>query len=325
MSERAPIHLGWWLSSEEHSARSLVEQAVLAESIGIGTVMIPDHLQPWVPAQGHAGHVWTTIGAIAVATERLEVGTGVTAMVHRNHPIVVAHAASTAAVLLEDRFFLGVGTGERLNEQVFGQRWPHPAERRQMLEEAIDVIRRLWSGEAVHHVGDHWRVEHLTVWERPAAPPPIYVAASGKRTARLAGTAGDGMIAVAPNAQIVDAYRGAGGTGPCRAQLHVCVAEDTEAALDLAWRWWPNGGIAPAVLPELARPEQFEAVAATTVREAMHESVVCATDAQPIVDAIDRYAGAGFDAVYIHQVGPNQQRLADLLRTELLPHYRDGG
>lgn len=322
MSERSPVRLGWWLSSEEHSARSLVEHAVLAESIGVETAMISDHLQPWIAAQGHAGHVWTTIGAIANATERLEIGTGVTAMIHRSHPINVAHAAATAAVLSADRFFLGVGTGERINEQVFGARWPRPGERRQMLTEAIDVIRELWGGEAVHHHGDRWRVEHLTIWERPATFPPIYVAASGKRSARLAGTSGDGMIAVAPEAQLVDVYRGAGGSGRCVAQLHVSIADDDDSALETAWTWWPNGGLAPGVLPELARPEHFEAIAATTMRDAMRQTVVCATDAGPIVAAIDRYVGAGFDTVYIQQIGPDQQRLADLMRTELLPHYR---
>jgi coenzyme F420-dependent glucose-6-phosphate dehydrogenase len=127
------IRLGWWLSSEEHDPRTIVEHARLAESSGFTTAMLSDHLLPWVPRQGPAGHAWTTLGAIAVATGRLEVGTGVTAMIHRNHPIDVAHAAATAAVLFQDRFFVGVGTGERLNEQPFGERWPRAAEGRHPL------------------------------------------------------------------------------------------------------------------------------------------------------------------------------------------------
>ena len=121
MSER-PFRLGWWLSSEEHDPRHLVTHAVLAEAAGFETAMISDHLQPWVRHQGHGSFVWTVIGAIANATERLEVGTGVTAMVHRNNPVGVAQAACTAAVMLEGRFFLGVGSGERLSEQPFGER-----------------------------------------------------------------------------------------------------------------------------------------------------------------------------------------------------------
>jgi len=321
MSER-PLRLGWWLSSEEHDPRRLVDHAVLAEASGFPTAMISDHLQPWVLGQGHAGHVWTTIGAIAHATDGIEVGTGVTAMVHRSHPIDVAHAAATAAVLLDERFFLGVGTGERLNEQPFGQRWPRGGERRQILQEAIGVIRSLWAGGNVNHRGDWWNVEHMRLMDRPAAPPSIFVAASGKRSSALAGELGDGMIGVEADATLVDAYRGAGGEGRCLAQLHVSIADTMDDAVDNAWEWWPNGAVAPALLSELARPQHFEAAAETIRRDAIHSTVVCAVDAQPIVAAVDRFVGAGFDTVYLHQIGPDQQRLADLARQELIPHYQ---
>ena len=320
MSDR-PVRLGWWLSSEEHSARCLVEHATTAEAVGFRTAMISDHLQPWVRPQGHAGHVWTTIGAIANATDRLEVGTGVTAMVHRSHPIGVAHAAATAALLLEDRFFLGVGTGERINEQAFVERWPRAGERREQLGEAIDVIRQLWRPGNVNHDGTHFRVENLRLWELPAAPPPIHVAASGPRTAVLAGEVGDGMIAVSPDSALVDTYHGSGGHGPCIAQIHLSIADTMDAAIDNAWTWWPNGAVAASLLAELSRPEHFEAVAGSTRRDAIHATVVCATSADPIVTAIDRYVGAGFDTIYLHQIGPDQQRLADLAAGELLGHY----
>jgi G6PDH family F420-dependent oxidoreductase len=320
MSERQ-LRLGWWLSSEEHDPRELVGQAVTAERTGFPTAMISDHLQPWVRKQGHAGHVWSTVGAIANAVDGLEVGIGVVSMVHRWHPIMVAHAAATAAVLLEGRFFLGVGTGERLNEQAFAERWPRSGERRERLADAIDVVRRLWSGENVNHDGPAGRVENLSLGEVPAAPPAIYVAAAGRRSAALAGRAGDGLIAVAPEADLVDAYHGAGGGGRCIAQLHVSLAATEEEALATAWEWWPNGAVAGQVLSELARPQDFEAVAGGTRREAIHETVVCTTDAEPIVKAINRYVGAGFDTLYLHQIGPDQQRMADLARTELLPHY----
>jgi G6PDH family F420-dependent oxidoreductase len=319
MSERQ-LRLGWWLSSEEHDPRELVGQAVTAERTGFRTAMISDHLQPWVRKQGHAGHVWSTVGAIANAVDGLEVGIGVLSMVHRWHPIMVAHAAATAAVLLEGRFFLGVGTGERLNEQAFAERWPRSGERRERLADAIDVVRRLWTGENVNHDGPAGRVENLSLGELPAAPPAIYVAAAGRRSAALAGRAGDGLIAVAPAADLVDAYHGSGGGGRCIAQLHVSLAATEEEALATAWEWWPNGAVAAEVLSELARPQDFEAIAGGTRREAIHETVVCTTDAEPIVKAINRYVGAGFDTLYLHQIGPDQQRLADLARTELLPH-----
>src|SRR3954453_7930842 len=190
-----PLRIGWWLSSEEHDPRRLVEHAALAERVGVRTAMISDHLRPWTRRQGNAGFVWTTIGAIAHATEQLEVGTGVTALVHRSHPINVAQAAATCAVLLEDRFFLGVGAGERLNEQPFGRRWPRAGERRGLLHEGIGIVRDLLDGRTVNHRGDLANVEQLSLATRPAKRVPIYVAASGKRSAAVAGEAGDGLIA----------------------------------------------------------------------------------------------------------------------------------
>jgi len=316
------VRLGWWASAEEHDARHLVDHVVAAEAAGFPTAMVSDHLRPWTRKQGHAGHVWTILGAMARATDKIEVGTGVTAMVHRNHPINVAHAAATAAVMFDGRFFLGVGAGERLNEAPFVERWPRPGERREQLGEAIEVLRALWGTDNVNHDGAHWRVENLRLFEQPAAPPPVYVAASGRRSATLAGEAGDGLIAIAPDARLVDAYHGAGGDGPCLAQLHVSLGATDDEAMETAWTWWPNGGIAGPVLSELARPEQFEAVAETTVRDAIHDTVVVATDAGPVVAAIDRFVAAGFDTVYLHQVGPDQQRLVDMARADLLDHYR---
>ena len=315
------VRLGWWLSSEEHDPRRLVEQAGLAERSGFGTVMISDHLLPWVRSQAHAGYVWTTVGAIAQAAESLEVGTGVTAMIHRSHPINVAHAAATAAILLEGRFFLGVGTGERLNEQPFGRRWPGAGERRERLREAIDVIHQVWRGQNVNLRGKHWRVENLCLLERPAGPSPIHIAVSGVRSARMAGECGDGIIAVTPDVRLVDAFHGAGGDGPCIGQLHLSLASTIDLAIDNAWEHWPNGAVPPALLTELARPEHFEALAEAAGREAICDSVVCATDAGPVIRAIDRFVGAGYGTIYLHQVGTDQRRLADLAAGELLPHY----
>jgi G6PDH family F420-dependent oxidoreductase len=317
------VRLGWWLSSEEHDPRALVEEAMAAEEIGVTTAMISDHLQPWTRAQGQASHVWGVLGAVAQATAQLQVGTGVTALGHRQSPISVAHAAATAAVLFDERFFLGVGTGERLNEQPFGQRWPTADERRQRLEEAVELVRCLWSGDLVTRRSETFAVERLRLMTRPSIAPPIYVAASGKRSAVLAGTIGDGLIGVEPDARLVEVFRGAGGAGkPCLAQLHVSLAASEDKARDNAWTWWPNAVVPPGVLSELATPSDFEAVAAAIGPDTVGETVVCATGAEPIVAAIDRFVGAGFDTVYLHQVGPDQQRLLDVIESELLGHYR---
>jgi coenzyme F420-dependent glucose-6-phosphate dehydrogenase len=317
-----PVRLGWWLSSEEHDPRRLVDHARLAESTGFRTAMVSDHLQPWTRGQGHASFVWTVLGAIAHATDELEVGTGVTAMLHRNHPVAVAQAAATAGLMFEGRFFLGVGSGERLNEQPFGERWPRAGERRERMCEAVGLLRRLWSGDDTSARGATWNVENLALFSLPAPPPPVYVAASGTLSAKVAGEIGDGMIGVAPDARLVDVFHGSGGAGKrCLAQLHISLAASMDAAMDQAWEWWPNGAVPPSLLSELAQPEDFEAAAADVQRDVMSRTVVCTTDAATVIGAIDRFVGAGFDTVYLHQVGPHQQRLADMAASELIPHY----
>jgi coenzyme F420-dependent glucose-6-phosphate dehydrogenase len=318
-----PLRLGWWLSSEEHDPRHLVKHAVMAEATGFETAMISDHLQPWTRRQGQSGHVWTTVGAIANATETIEVGTGVTAMIHRAHPIAVAQAAATAAVMLDGRFFLGVGSGERLNEQPFGRRWPGAGERLDRLREGVEVVKRLLSGENVNHRGEHWRVENLALTTRPGVAPAIYVAASGPRSAALAGEVADGLIGVQPDVTVVDIFHGNGGRGKrCIGQVHVSLAATMGQAVSTAREWWPNSALPPAILSELARPQDFEVLTTDVTDDAIRTSVVCADDGEPVIRAIDRFVAAGFDSVYVHQIGPDQQRLADLARTELFPHYR---
>jgi coenzyme F420-dependent glucose-6-phosphate dehydrogenase len=323
MSDRRPLRLGWWLSSEEHDPRELVEHARVAETIGFDTAMISDHLRPWVRRTGHASFVWTTLGAIAHATDRIEVGTGVVAMIHRTNPIVVAHAAATAAVMFEGRFFLGVGTGERLNEQAYGQRWPRPGERRAKLREAVTLLHRLWAGDTVEHRGEYWTVESLDLATRPAVPPALYVAASGPRSAALAGEIADGLIGVVADGHLTDVFRASGGAGkPQLGQLHISLASTIDDAVDAAREWWPIGAIAPELLTELARPRDFEAAARTAASDAIHATVVCTTSAAPIIEAIDKFVAAGFDTIYLHQIGPDQRRLTDVASSELLPHYR---
>ncbi|MGD9997568.1 MAG: TIGR03557 family F420-dependent LLM class oxidoreductase [Ilumatobacteraceae bacterium] len=316
------VQLGWWLSSEEHDPRPLVDLGVRAEAAGFGVAMVSDHLQPWTRHQGQSPHAWTVLGALASETRDLRIGTGITAMVHRYDPINVAHAAATTAVMSEGRFFLGVGTGERLNEQAFGRRWPSPGERRARLAEAIDVIRRLWAGGPVHHRGQFWRVEALELATRPAIPPPIYMAATGRKSAMLAGESADGVIGVSPDQRVVAVFRGSGGEGkPCMAQLHVSLAASFDEAVDNAWEWWPNAVVPSPLLGELARPAHFESTAQAIGAAGIDRAVVCAVGPEPVVAAIDRLVGAGFDTVLLHQIGPDQERLLRLCESELLPHY----
>jgi coenzyme F420-dependent glucose-6-phosphate dehydrogenase len=320
MGERRPFRLGYWLSSEEHPPRRLVELAVAAEETGFRTAMISDHYHPWVGAQGQAPFVWGVLGAIAQATSELEVGTGVTAPIQRIHPAIVAQAAATAACLMPGRFFLGLGSGERLNEHVTGQHWPSAGARREMLEEAVEVIRALFEGKLVNHRGPHFTVEGARLYTLPDELPPIHLAASGKRSAALAGRIADGLIGVVPSPDHVDAFEANGGRGkPRLAQVHVCVDEDEAAARRTALRYWPQGAIEGTALAELPRPEEFEQLAALVTEDQVADVVVCGVDVDRHLEAIAEFATAGFDTVYVHGVGPDQETFLRFYRDEVLP------
>src|SRR3954470_4680253 len=198
--------LGYALSSEEHAPLDLVANARRAEEAGFTFALISDHYHPWVDAQGHGPFVWSVIGGIAHATERLRLGTGVTCPTVRIHPAVIAQAAATSAAMMPGRFFLGVGAGENLNEHILGDYWPSPDERQEMLEEAIDVMRLLWQGGYQTHRGKHYRVENARIYTLPDEPPPIAVAAGGPKAAELAARKGDALISTAPDSELVDAY-----------------------------------------------------------------------------------------------------------------------
>src|SRR5262245_5486106 len=192
---RAPgISLGYQLSSEEHSAPDLVGLARKAEESGFTFALISDHYHPWTDRQGQSPFVWSVIGAIAQATERLRVGTAVTCPSGRIHPAVIAQAAATAATLMPRRFFLGVGTGENLNEHILGQGWPETEVRQERLAEAIDIIRLLWTGGNQSHHGRHFTVENARLYSLPDELPPLLVATGGPRTSDLAGRVADGLI-----------------------------------------------------------------------------------------------------------------------------------
>jgi len=313
------VTLGYALSSEEHPPRELVRQARRAEEVGFPFALVSDHFHPWIDRQGHAPMVWGVVGAIAAATERLHLGTGVTCPMIRTHPAIVAHAAATAACLMPGRFFLGVGTGENLNEHVTGGRWPAPAERIEMLEEAVEVIRLLWRGGVQSHQGRHYTVDRARLYTLPDDPPPLKVAAASPVAAELAGRVGDGLISTAPKAEIVERFAEAGGDGPRIAQMTVCWAETEEAARRTAHEWWPNVALSGDLSQELATPEHFE-MAATNVREEdVAGAITCGPDPEKHLEMIRAYDEAGFTHVYVHQVGPDQDGFFRFYEREVLP------
>ncbi|HKY15912.1 MAG TPA: TIGR03557 family F420-dependent LLM class oxidoreductase, partial [Microthrixaceae bacterium] len=237
------MKIGYTLSSEEHPPRRLVDLAADAEAAGFQFLTISDHFHPWVSRQGQSAFVWSTIGGVACSTERIPLAVGVTCPILRIHPAVVAHAAATAAAMMPGRFSLGVGTGERLNEHVLGQRWPAIEERREMLEEAIEVMRRLWTGDSVDHRGEHFTVENARLHTCPETPPPVVVSAFGPTSAEMAGRVGDGLWSTAPSEELVEAFERGGGDGPRYGQITMCWAEDEAAARRTALEYWPNSAI----------------------------------------------------------------------------------
>jgi coenzyme F420-dependent glucose-6-phosphate dehydrogenase len=314
------MELGFALSSEDHPPSELVRQAQLAERAGFTFRLISDHFHPWVSDQGQSPFVWSTLGAIAQGTETIRMGTGVTCPLIRIHPAIVAQASATVAAMMPGRFFLGVGTGENLNEHVTGARWPLAWERLEMLEEAVEVIRRLWSGKETTHRGEHYTVEQARLYTLPDEPPGLYLAAAKPQAAELAGRIGDGLISVAPDDEIVGAFEEAGGRGkPKLGMIHVAYDEDEEAGHERAHRLWPNLGLAGAGGQELPAPRDFEESAANVTVADVAESIPAGPDPAPYLELIGRYDEAGFTHVYVHQIGDNQEEFAEFAARELLP------
>ncbi|WP_214408461.1 LLM class F420-dependent oxidoreductase [Sphaerisporangium fuscum] len=313
---------GYFLSSEEHDPKELVRQAKLAERAGFESLWISDHYHPWTDEQGQSPFVWSVIGAIAEATS-LPITTAVTCPLIRIHPAVIAQAAATSAVLTGGRFRLGVGTGEALNEHIVESRWPPASERLEMLEEAVELMRRLWSGELVTHRGTHYDVDNARIYTLPDQPPPVYVSAFGDKSIQLAGRIGDGYINTGPAAEMVRKFREAGGQGkPVQGGLKVCYAEDAAQARKTVHRLWPNQGIPGEASQILPLPRHFEQLASLVTEEEATAASPCGPDPEEHVRAIKQYIDAGFDEVYVNQIGPEQDAFFDFYAEQVLPRLR---
>ena len=310
---------GYALSSEEHRPLDLVRNARRAEEAGFTFALISDHFHPWVDEQGQSAFVWSVIGAIAQATERLRLGTGVTCPTIRIHPAIIAHAAATCGALMPGRFFLGVGTGENLNEHILGDKWPVPDERLEMLEEAIEVIRTLWEGGYQTFRGDYFEVEQARLYTLPEEPIPIAVAAAKPLAADVAAHSGDALISTAPQRELIDGYRQAGGDGPVYGQVTVCWAPTEEEGVRTAHRIWPNAGLGGDLSVELALPLHFEQASQTVTPEMIGESTPCGPDPARYVEMVQQYLDAGFDHIYFHQIGPDQEGFFRFWQEELRP------
>jgi G6PDH family F420-dependent oxidoreductase len=315
---RRPMKIGCFLSCEEFGPRELVEQARRAEAAGFHALWISDHYHPWNDQQGHSAFVWSVIGAISEATS-LPVTTGVTCPTVRIHPAVIAQAAATSAVLLEGRFNLGVGSGEALNEHILGTHWPEADVRLEMLEEAVEVMRTLWSGGQHSHRGGHYTVENARVYDLPDEPPPVLVSGFGPKAVRLAARIGDGFATTSPDKDSIDLYRSEGGKGPVHAGTKVCFMADEADARRTAHRLWPNEALPGELAQILPTPSHFEQACELV------EPEMLSTPASPDLDAhaesLQAYADAGVDELFVQQIGPEQDAFFETWAKEILPRF----
>ncbi|MEU2927042.1 LLM class F420-dependent oxidoreductase [Streptomyces sp. NPDC007251] len=310
---------GYFLASEEHSPAALVEQARMAEQAGFRALWISDHYHPWNDAQGQSAFVWSVIGALSEAVS-LPIETAVTCPTVRMHPAVTAQAAATSAVMTEGRFRLGVGTGEALNEHILGDRWPPTHVRLEMLEEAIQVMRRLFTGEEVNHRGTHYTVENARLYTVPDEPVPIDISGFGPKAISLAARVGDGYISMMPDDEMVTQFRkGGGGAKPVSGGTKVCYGTDREECVRTVHRLWYNELLPGEMGQVLPSPQHFEQLHELVTEDMVREKVVCGDDADQHVAVLKSYADAGFDRVYVNQIGPDQQGFFDFYRTKVLP------
>lgn len=314
------VEVGYILSSEEHGPNDLVRHAAQAEEAGFSRAWISDHYHPWVDAQGHSPFVWSVLGGVAQATESLRIGTGVTCPTVRIHPAIVAQAAATSAVMLPGRFFLGVGSGENLNEHVLGDRWPPAAVRLEMLEEAVAVLRLLWQGGDQTHRGTHYTVENARIYDLPEEPIPVYVSAFGPKALEVAARIGDGYVGTSPEPDLVGAFRAKAGDGkPTIGELKSCWGDDAAACRALAHRLWPNIGLPGELAQILPTPAHFEQATQLVTEEMVAGPIPTGNDPEQYAASIRQYADAGYDEVYIHNIGEDQAGFVSFFRDEVRP------
>ena len=314
--------IGYFLSSEQFTPKQLIDQAKRAEDAGFEALWISDHFHPWNDEQGQSPFVWGIIGALSEATS-LPVSTAVTCPTIRIHPAIIAQAAATAAVQLDGKFVLGVGSGEALNEHILGDPWPSVGVRLEMLEESIDVIRLLLGRDEVSHHGVHYEVQEARIYTRPEQPLPIYVSGFGPQAAELAGRIGDGYVLVTPEADLVKTFRASGGGDkPVQAGTKVCWDNDADAAVDTAHRIWGNQGLPGQTSQILPRPEDFAALQQLVPKQDIADSVACGPNPDKHAAQVREYLEADIDEVYVSQMGPDMDGFFTAWQRDVLPQLR---
>lgn len=311
---------GYKLMTEEHGPKALVANAVRAEAAGFDFVSISDHFHPWLEAQGHAPFAWSVLGAIAQATSKVGIVTGLTCPIIRYHPAIIAQAAATIALMSGDRFSLSVGAGERLNEHVVGARWPSIPERHAMLGEAIDIFRTLWSGGVHTKIGRHFVLDHARLYDLPEKPIPVVMGVSGPHGVALAAAKADGIMATEPNAELVRSFRSQSGAGgPAYAEALLAFANTEDIGLNLAKERFSFSALGWAVNSELPTVEAFEAACRYVEPGNLAGSIGVGPDPEAHLRIIERYMEAGFDHIVLTCPGPAQDRFLEFFEHELRP------
>lgn len=313
------MKIGFKLMAETFGPQELVRQAVRAEELGFDFVELSDHYHPWLYSHGHSPFAWTVLGAIATATERIRLGTGVTCPFLRYHPAIIAQAAATTALLSNGRHFLGVGSGERLNEHVVGAGFPSVTDRHRMLREAMEIMRRLWSGGMHSFDGAYLTLEDARVYDLPDAPPPVIVAISGEESARLAAEFGDGIIATEPKSELVDAFERAGGYGPRYIEVPLAIHADRETALRNAREMFRFSSGGWKVMSELPNPVNFEAATQNVTVDEIAQTVSAGPEPEDHVAQIRAFADAGFDHLALVNAGGDVDEFFAYYQEELAP------
>jgi G6PDH family F420-dependent oxidoreductase len=316
------MRIGFFLATEEFTPAELLAQARAAEEAGFHGLWISDHFHPWNDEQGQSPFVWTVLGALSQVTSRGPVTTAVTCPTVRIHPAVIAQAAATSAAMFGDRFRFGVGSGEALNEHVLGDPWPEAGVRLEMLEEAIDLIRELWRGGVVNHRGAHYRVQHARLYTLPESPPPIPVSGFGPKAVDLAARIGGGYVITMPDAELIRRYRSnGGGDKVVQAGVKVCWGPDEAEARRTVRRLWPGEGLPGELAQVLPTPEHFEQATELVTEEMLAEAVPCGPDLDRHIDAMQEFADAGVDELYIHQIGGPGDDFFSTYAREILAHF----
>jgi G6PDH family F420-dependent oxidoreductase len=322
-------NFGYTLMTEQAGPKQLVRDAVHAEQVGFDFEVSSDHYFPWLSAQGHAPYAWTVLGAVAHATERVELMTYVTCPTIRYHPAVVAQKAATLQLLADGRFTLGLGSGENLNEHVVGEGWPTVTNRQAMLAEAVEVIRRLHTGDLVDHHGEFFDVDSARIWDLPDQGVPIGVAVSGEASIEQFAPLADHLIGVEPDSSIVETWNSVDGAPRVGAQaraigqIPICWDPDEKAAVERAhdqFRWFAGGWSVNADLPTTAG---FAAATQFVRPEDVAESIPCGPDLDQVVEAVGAYWEAGFTDIALVQIGgEHQERFLDEAAGPLLERLR---